>query len=251
MRILYLDIETAPNKGYFWGLFGQNIAINQIEESGYTLCWAAKWEGGSNIMFDSLWDSDTDMILKMYSLLEEADAVVHYNGRKFDIPVLNWEFCQLGLAPPDSYHQIDLYRTVKQNFKLPSYKLDYVSQALGLGGKVQHKGMELWKGCMDNNTADYKIMQRYNMQDVRLLARLYKRLLPWIKDHPNYSLYKDTSRPLCTNCGSHYVVKKGIETTLTMQYQRYRCTKCGTPLRGRVNISPSETKKNTLSRSKL
>ena len=46
MRILYLDIETAPNEGKFWGLFKQNIGTNQITKPGYTLCFAAKWGDG-------------------------------------------------------------------------------------------------------------------------------------------------------------------------------------------------------------
>lgn len=54
MKILLLDIETAPNTVYTWGLFKQNIAINQIESPGYILCWAAKWLGDDRMFFSSL-----------------------------------------------------------------------------------------------------------------------------------------------------------------------------------------------------
>ena len=252
MNILHLDIETAPILGYFWGLYGQDIAINQIEETGYTLCWSAKWEGDSEIMFYSLYTHSTEEMLKaIWKLLDKADAVVHYNGKKFDIPVLNWEFVQLGLTPPTSYHQIDLYKTVKANFRLPSYKLDYVARELGLGSKVQHKGMDLWKGCMADREADWKVMTRYNKQDVMLLSKLYKKLLPWIKDHPNHALFVDTTRPICPNCGSPKVHKNGVETTKTQKYQRYRCGKCHTPIRGRTTILKKEEKSNVLTQSKL
>ncbi len=53
MKILLLDIETSPNLAYVWGLFKQNVAINQIKESGSVLCWAAKWYGSRDVMFDS------------------------------------------------------------------------------------------------------------------------------------------------------------------------------------------------------
>ena len=43
MNILLIDIETAPNKVYTWGLWNQNVSLNQIDEVGYTLCWAATW----------------------------------------------------------------------------------------------------------------------------------------------------------------------------------------------------------------
>ena len=54
MKILFLDIETAPNKAYVWGLFDQNIAANQVEQSSYTLCWSAKWLGDSRMMQGSV-----------------------------------------------------------------------------------------------------------------------------------------------------------------------------------------------------
>lgn len=101
MRILHLDIETAPHKVYAWGLYDQDIAINQIVEPGYTLCWAAKWHGSQELKFDSVWDSGKRrMIKRIHKLLAKADAVVHYNGLKFDIPTLNQEFLQIGLKPP-------------------------------------------------------------------------------------------------------------------------------------------------------
>lgn len=252
MKILHLDIETAPNKGYFWGLFNQNISINQIEEPGYTLCWSAKWHDKRKIFFDSLQDSTMkNMLESIHTLLDEADAVVHYNGTKFDIPVLNKEFIKYNLPPPSPYHQIDLYRTVKASFRFASNKLDHVCQELGLGAKVQHKGMELWDGCMAGDPKSWKIMERYNKQDVRLLPRLYERLLPWIKDHPNHALFLEDTRPICSNCGSVHVVSKGKETTKSQIYERFKCVDCGTPLRGRTTILPKEKKDSVLTRSKL
>lgn len=252
MKILHIDIETAPNKVYTWGLWNQNIAINQIVEPGYTLCWAAKWHGKKEIMFNSIYESsEKEMLEEVHDLLGKADAVTHYNGRKFDIPTLNKEFILNDMPVPDPYHQIDLLHVAKKQFKFPSNKLDYISQALGLGSKTKHMGMDLWKECMAGNDKAWKIMKKYNKQDVILLEKLYDRLLPWIKTHPNHALYSDSNRPVCPNCGSEHVVKKGVETTLTMSYQRYRCGDCGTPLRGRTNILNKYKKKNILTQSKL
>lgn len=246
MKLLFLDIETAPHKVYSWGLFKQNIAINQIVEPGYTLCWAAKWNHGPEIMFESVENSERQMLEQMFKLLDEADAVVHYNGRKFDVPTLNKEFIQLGLGVPSPYHQIDLYQVVRSQFRFPSNKLDYVSQALGLGAKVKHMGMELWKGCMDGDAKAWRLMERYNKQDVRLLPKLYERLLPWIKTHPNHALYTDDTRPVCTNCGSHKVQSRGEEHTRTQTYKRYQCTGCGTWLKGRITELSAEKRKSVL-----
>lgn len=247
IKLLHLDIETAPNKVYSWGLFKQNIAINQIVEPGYTLCWAAKWHHHKEIMFESVMNSEKQMLERMFKLLDEADAVVHYNGKKFDIPTLNKEFIQLGLGVPSPYHQIDLYQVVKKQFRFPSNKLDYVAKALGLGSKVKHIGMELWNKCMEGDEKAWKQMERYNKQDVRLLPKLYERLLPWIKDHPNHALYMDTDRPVCTNCGSHKVQSRGEQhNTRTQSYKRYQCTSCNTWLRGRYTELSLEKRKSVL-----
>jgi len=252
MKILFLDIETAPTVGYVWGLFKQNIAINQIVEPGYTLCWSAAWNDKSPIKFESIHKGGMKKMLKgMHKLLNEADAVVHYNGTKFDIPTLNREFIKNGLTVPDPYHQIDLYKTVKDRFKFVSNKLDWVCQELGLGNKVQHKGMSLWHGCMEGDEKSWRVMERYNKQDVRLLPKLYRKLLPWMKAHPNHSLFSNDERPMCPNCGSVHIVKRGIATTSTMQYQRYSCNDCGTPIRGRTNIMTKEKKAGVLIQNKL
>jgi len=93
MKILLLDIETAPNTVHVWGLWQQNVGINQILDSGYVMCWAAKWLGSEEIMFNSVKQSGIKrMLSQIHKLLSEADAVIHYNGDKFDIPTLNKEF---------------------------------------------------------------------------------------------------------------------------------------------------------------
>jgi hypothetical protein len=234
LKILHLDIETAPHKVYVWGLWKQNVAINQIVEPGYTLCWAAKWHGKSRVMFDSVHESKPkEMVKKVHALLDEADVVCHYNGTKFDIPTLNNEFLLFGLKPPSQYKEMDLLRTARGRFRFPSNKLDYIAQQLGLGSKTKHMGMDMWRDCMEGCDKAWSVMKKYNKQDVKLLEDLYLTLLPWIKNHPNWGLYLDPDRPTCRNCGSENVIKKGLERTTTVTYQRYKCNACGTPLRSR------------------
>lgn len=235
MKILYLDIETAPTNCWTWSLFPKFISPSDIVQSGYTLCWAAMWEGSRDVIFSK--HTEEDSLPKLHALLDEADAVVHYNGTKFDIPTINREFVLAGLKPPSSYHQIDLIKTVRKQFRFESNKLDHICQRLGLGGKVKHKGMSLWYGCMEGNAADWRTMERYNKRDVKILRKLYKHLLPWIHNHPNVGLYVDNPRsPVCTNCGSQNVVHKGTQhNTQSQSYERLKCNSCGTPLRARIS----------------
>jgi DNA polymerase elongation subunit (family B) len=235
MKILLLDIETSPNTAHVWGLWQQNVSINQLMESSYVLCYAAKWLGEEDIYFDSVHQSKPKTMLKgIHALLDSADAVIHYNGTKFDIPTLNKEFLLTKLLPPSPYKQIDLLRVVRSNFRFPSNKLDYVSQRLGLGQKHAHEGHELWVKCMNGDKDAWKRMEEYNIQDVVLLESLYDNLLPWIKNAPNRNLYQDITG--CPTCGSHHLQKRGTAVSTTGTYQRYQCRDCGSWSQGTKSI---------------
>lgn len=241
MKVLLLDIETAPNTAHVWGMFKQNIGLNQLLDSGYTMCWAAKWLGGRKVMFDSVHKSKPEeMVSRIHSMINEADAVIHYNGTKFDMPTLNKEFLLFDLAPPAPYREIDLLKTARRKFRFPSNKLDYVAKALGLSGKVKHIGHELWIQCMAGNDKAWRMMEKYNKQDVVLLEDVYSRLLPWIDGHPNHGLYIDSETPVCTNCGSDSLEKRGFSFTTLGKYQRYQCKNCGRWGRGKRTLQGVE-----------
>ena len=228
MKTLMLDIETYPHKAYCWGLFDQRIGLNQIVEAGRTACWAARWVGApkGEFFFGAEWDGTKDYIGRIWDLLDEADAVIHYNGKKFDVPALNWEFLQMDGTPPAPYREIDLLQTVRQKFKPASRKLDYVAQQLGIGQKVEHEGMKLWQGCMDGDKDCQKRMEKYNIQDVFLLEELYEKLLPWMTNHPNRQLYSG-ERDTCPSCGGKHIQYRGYSYTNASKFRRFRCESCG------------------------
>lgn len=222
-----------------WGLWKENIPISRLIESGYVLCWSAKWLGDEQIYFDSVHASGTTaMLYFIHDLLGEADAVVHYNGSSFDIPTLNKEFILHGFTPPAPYKQIDLLKVVRDRFRFPSNKLDYIAQALGVGKKQDHRGMELWLKCMADDAEAWKEMETYNKQDVVLLEGVYNKLVPWIKNHPNVALYSKAEGHTCPNCGSVHLQKRGFAYTHVGTYQRFQCVGCGTWSRTRRTERP-------------
>jgi len=241
MKILFLDIETAPNTAHVWGLFKQNVGINQLMDSSYVMCWAAKWKGERGVKFSSVQETSPERMLEeIHSLLDEADAVCHYNGTRFDIPTLNKEFLLHGFAPPSPYRQIDLLKTARSRFRFPSNKLDYVARALGLSGKVSHEGHELWVKCMAGDAAAWRKMKTYNKRDVTLLEEVYEKLLPWIKGHPNLNLYEEGDELLCPRCASNDIQRRGFATLISGIYQRFVCNKCGTWSRSSRRTSGSD-----------
>lgn len=234
MKILFLDIESSPNTAHVWGLWQQNVSLNQLMESSYTLCYAAKWLGEKTLYFDSVYSTSPKTMLKrVWKLLDEADVVVHYNGTKFDIPTLQKEFILYGMMPPAPYRQIDLLRVSRGQFRFPSNKLQYVATALGLGGKVGHTGHTLWVQCMNKDADAWKKMEVYNKRDVSLLEKVYKKMLPWIKNHPNRNLYDvHTGISRCSVCSSGNIQSRGVTQTKAHIYKRYQCTNCGSWLKG-------------------
>lgn len=235
MRILAIDIETAPSLAHVWGLWNQNIGIHQIKHSGEMMCWAAKWvskvqgnlaEREKDVIFHSTHSGTRKkMIKEAWKLLDDADVVLHYNGKRFDIPHLNREFLEAGLEPPSPYRQIDLLQTCKTQFKFISNKLDYVAQRLGLDGKVNHEGFDLWLKCLAKDPEAWERMREYNVQDVLELEKLYWILKPWIKQHPSYAAFTGTD--VCPKCGSENLKPRGWAYTAQSRYRRLRCSDCG------------------------
>jgi hypothetical protein len=165
------------------------------------------------------------MLKRIHKLLDEADVVVTHNGIKFDLPTLNKEFLLKGFAPPSPYKQVDTLLACRKLYRFPSNKLDYVAQSLGLGNKVKHSGFDLWVKCMGGDREAWKEMEEYNRQDVILLESVYKKILPWMPNHPNRSAHD--SDPCCPNCGSHSYQKRGTQLTKIQRYVRYQCKECG------------------------
>jgi len=246
MKILILDIETAPNLAYVWGLWKQNIGLDYIKRNQQMLCWCAKWLGEKKIMSDALTklEDDSKLALSLAALLDEADIVITYNGNSFDIPWLNAVMVSNNMLPHSPVKSIDLYRVVRQRFRFPSNKLDYVANKLGLGKKIEHEGYPLWTKCLAGNKTAWRDMVKYCKHDVVLTEKLYLRLRPWIKNHPNVNLNNIGKEIKCAACGSDSLKKNGKEYLTTGEYQRYKCNACGAPNRGRTMLNTAEDRRN-------
>ena len=251
VRILTLDIETKPHLVYCFDIWNQNIGIEQIKEPGGTICWAARWLGEEKVRFASVFHDGLEAMLRgIWDLLDEADVVMTYNGRKFDIPHLNRMFVVDGFGPPSPYQQIDLYMAVRKKFNFPSKKLDYICRELEVGRKVQHNGFPLWRGCMDGDPKAWAKMKRYNKRDVRLTEEVHDIIQPWIPSIPSHGAYdepifdEDGARvPVCPACGSTSLQPRGYAYTAQSKFPRYVCGDCGKWSRG----TSREAKSNIVS----
>ncbi|GLU88932.1 ribonuclease H-like domain-containing protein [Agromyces sp. NBRC 114283] len=228
IRILTIDIETRPMLVYSWGLWNQNHSIDHIADHGGLLCFAAKWVGEKGVLFFSEWEDGRDrMVQAAHDLLSEADVVISYNGDRFDVKKLNNEFLLSGMAPPRPFKSIDLMKSNKARFDLPSRKLDYLVQRTGVGRKTKHTGFQLWLDCMAREPKALALMRRYNEQDVRITEKAYLRLLPWLTNAPHLGMFMRDESFVCPYCGTKIGSELvGLAHTNVQSYDLFQCRRC-------------------------
>lgn len=230
-RILMLDIETFPILAHVWEAYESN-ALDIVRHS-VIACFSAKWRGGEHITkalpdykgYKAGSEDDRRIVAELRDLLDEADIVVWQNGKKFDRRKINARIIKHELPPPSPYQQVDTLTEARKHFGFPIRKLDAMGEYLGIGRKEHTGGYILWQKCMKGDAAAWKLMKRYNAQDVTLLERLYERFLPWISSHPNRGAY--TGIASCPKCGSTKLQARGRQRAVTRTYQRFQCQSCG------------------------
>lgn len=238
-KILLFDIETSPSISFTWKRFKENISLDQVIQDPIMLTWSAKWLYSNEIISDAITPQevinfdDKRITTSLWKMLNEADMVVAHYGDNFDIPFLNSRSVINALPPYLPVTSIDTKAVASKNFKFPSNKLDALGQYFGVGEKIK-TDFSLWRNCIIGNQDAINEMREYNKQDVVLLEEVYLKLRPWIKNHPNVSMYIDSTEPICATCGSTHVyeVKDKYYYTQTNKYQLYRC-ECGALTRAR------------------
>jgi len=233
-RILLIDLENTPQLGYFFGKVYETNILSVTEQS-YILSVAYCWYPSKKVKVISLPDfkgyrggndCEEQLLQQVWKLLDEADIVVSQNGQAFDTKHLNTRFAYYRMQPPSPYAQVDTLQGLRRAFNLPSNKLDFVCTYFGIGKKLPHTGKDLWFGCMQGIRSDWKVMCRYNSNDVYpLLYDLYELLRPWTK-HPNLNFFS-SYHTKCPKCGGAHLQKRGSQLTRSRVTQRLQCMSCG------------------------
>lgn len=244
-KILFLDIETTPIAGYSWGIWEQNIGLNQIISEWSVLSYAGKFLGTKTVYYEDTRNKkdirdDSDLLKQLHALLDEADIVVAQNGKQFDIKKINARMIMRGMKPPSPVRIVDTLVVAKTVAAFTSNKLEWLSKHLTDSPKSQHKafpGFELWDECLKRNPKAFAEMKKYNIQDIVSLEKVYKRLLPWIPNHPNLGTYLNGTEPRCPKCGSEEVQRRGTAVLQAGIYQRFQCQACSGWSRGKLMLN--------------
>jgi hypothetical protein len=133
---------------------------------------------------------------------------------------MNTRFIFHDLTPPEPYKTIDTLKVAKKYFAFNSNKLDDLGNFLKVGRKVKHPGFDLWLSCEAGDEASWRLMKKYNKQDVLLLERIYLKLRPWISPHPPMTFDG------CPNCGHTEMQRRGFNYLKKYKTQKLQCKKC-------------------------
>lgn len=245
-----LDIETAPKLAWVWKFFKENINPNQVMKRGHIMSYAVKDLGKPEITYvENREEDDTEIVLDLIKVLDEADIVIAHNAERFDLPTINMRAVVNGVSPPSPYKVVDTLKSARRHFRFDKNSLEYIADTLGCTGKLKHKnfpGFELWLECLRGNPLAWEEMQTYNVQDVVVLEEVYLKLRPWINNHPNIGVFDEQDVPICPKCGSKHVHYRGFTHTNTQKYRRFRCNSCGGWGRTRLTEYPKDKRQQLI-----
>ncbi len=228
-RVLILDIETFPLEVFSWGIWDQNISVNQIQKDWTIASWAAKYLDQKEVMYQDVRKeknvrNDKKLLRGIHKLLCNIDILVTQNGIDFDLKKLNARFFFHKMKPIGNFRHLDIKRIAKKNFGFTSNSLEYMSTTFNrVYKKLDHKkfpGMELWKECLKGNLAAWNEMETYNKHDVLATEELYNKMRFWDASCDTGIYY--AMEPICNECGSKNVRKWDISNNK----QRYWCKNC-------------------------
>jgi hypothetical protein len=246
-NVLTLDIETAPLESYTWGIWEQNVGLEQIKTDSSILSVAAKWLDNPKVMYADTGGrgkrfvrNDKKILGGIWKLLDSADIVVAQNGKQFDLKRINARLIASGFPPYSPVRVVDTLSVAKQIFGFTSNKL---------AKKDEHKsfpGFQLWLECLNDNPKAWAEMKKYNIADVVATEELYLRLRPWMTNHPNMNVYVDDDEPVCPKCEGEDLIQRGYAYTQAGKYHRYQCNECYGWARGTQNLIPLSKRKGRI-----
>ena len=237
-KILFWDLESSLMEGYFFGIWQQNIPLTRVKKQSHllTASWAFNDEAVQGVRLTPEQvkvSDDLDVVVKMVQVINDADLIVTFNGKKFDVKLLNTRALFWGLPPIKPVKHIDLMEQSKRLFKFPSNSMQNISMYLGEDGKIATSGTRLWERCAEwenyqtcSNALEE--MLTYNGQDIEVTRDLYYCFQGWMKNVPNLGTITNevsgNHTVRCSHCGSDNVSHRNDKTyTAVSAFDLYRC----------------------------
>jgi RNase P subunit RPR2 len=186
--------------------------------------------------------SEVELVDEMAELIDECDVIVAHNGKKFDMKKIRAKMIEHKRSPPAPKPIVDTLLEARASFSFSKNTLDHIGQLTVNDQKLEAGGFKLWLACMAGDEAALKKMQRYNIQDVKLLEKVYIEMRPWMKNHPNLAIIDDKKITACDKCTSHDIIRWGFYSSNSGKYQRFFCNSCGSWSRSANSVLDKSTR---------
>lgn len=160
----------------------------------------------------------------------QADfSIGHYSSR-YDIPFINSRLLYHGLPPMPPIFHIDTWRVAKYKMKLSSNRLANIEDFLRVKHQKTKVDKEHWRRAKIGCKKSLKYIVEHCRYDILVLEEVYEKLGHLIKEPVRHM-------DGCPSCGSAKLQSRGVQRTLTREYHRFHCQKCGGWSRTRTQSS--------------
>lgn len=232
IKRLFFDIET----GYYilkirtWQLKNYQKYFNHddIEREKEIICISYKWQNSDTVHTLDWRMGEKKMLKEFVKIMGEADECIGHNGDNFDIKFIRTRCLYYGILMYPNYRTLDTLKKARSGFLNASNKLDYLGKFLGVGGKIEHEGFDMWKAIVEGN--DDKALERmikYCERDVILLEDVYFCLSPFITHNNNFAVLKGGERWDCPECTSKRVkMFRTYSTAMGTIRREMKCNDC-------------------------
>lgn len=226
MRILHWDIE-ATDLNANWGTL---------------LCVGYKWSDENYARVISITDTDKfklgnskwvegekEVLERFSEIFDEADAHCTWYGARYDLPFLNTKsvFYGLPVLCQDTPH-IDLWRTSRYQLKLNNNRLQTCGDYFFHNTLKTRIQPAIWRKASVGDKKSLSYVVQHCGADVYELERMYFKLRPLIKNHPNVMAGRmKRGEVVCKYCRSTHVQYRGYHYTKENVFRKYQCLAAG------------------------
>ena len=228
------EIQTK-DAGWLSGMFDGEGSLSVRKQSSKYIS-----VGGFQLNIAQKFGPELDRIVKLINQFNDGCAhESNYNSFKSKSPLTKLPIISVTVKGRFS-KKIEFLQKIRPERLISKINFDILPQVESRGGfyevvSIEYIGKrEIVALETDTKTyiADGYLM--HNCQDVKLLEKVYYKLYPWIRNHPNVNVL-DNKEHSCPSCGSDKLQRRGYGFTRIGKYQRYQCKNCHAWSKGKTN----------------
>lgn len=248
----FIDVECMPDIAVTFKRFKANLSQDNIlQEGGWLVSVAYAFDDGvvhSACLTpdEALAANDSRLVALLWEVIENSRVLCGHNLNNFDLPIIKARCAIHGFPALRKIKTIDTLQQARQ-LKFQSNRLGSLGIALGEGDKLGHEGIDLWIKCLKGDVVALEHMRLYNVQDVELQRKVYKRLRSFDSKHPNLAITDGDDEQQCPVCKSHNVEPTGNHITTNISvFEEYVCNDCGSRSKHRKAVNSKEHRSSQL-----